>query len=465
MAIWEALVDGEKRRLDDDGTLYLLQVFGVGLPPARRLKTRSPQQHGATDLGFRYDEREMRLGFFFNAGNPASAVAKRDEIYSFWRSLESTPIQLRYTRDDNTVRQIDCYVTGVLDMPWNPNENQMGNQDFVVQVEAADPLWYDPVQDSTSFSQADNLDWWLALGTVTGSNVAEHVEEPAQDQSFDNGILIANGSPWAIYFHTEIDSFPVGTEVPYRSVSTSGGVTSFMTSGSLNSSSSNSIYSLEGGFAEAMHGVFVTGNRHYAIVSNGVTTRVFRDGVEFGSVLYAYGIDGSKANSTWRGWGGGINLWTPEISHGAIFDIALNANQLASLISAVDGIEAGSIGASKTITYNGSFLAYPIVTIIGPITDPVLTNVSTGEDLDFTGITIAGGDSYTIDCRFGYKTVRNAAGANKRADLTAASDLETFHLGADPEVGGGVNAFTLTGTGTDSNTLVTVAYRERFVGA
>lgn len=125
----------------------------------------------------------------------------------------------------------------------------------------------------------------------------------------------------------------------------------------------------------------------------------------------------------------------------------------------------GGYAASKTITYTGSFRAFPVITILGPITDPVLTNVSTGEDLDFTGITIAGGDSYTIDCRFGYKTVKNAAGTNKIADLSSGSDLATFHLGADPEVSDGANAFTLTGTGTDSNTQVTVAYYERFVGA
>lgn len=453
-AIWEALVDGEKMRLDDDGTLYLLQVFGVGLPPARRLKVRSPQQHGSTDIGFRYDEREMRLGFFFNALNTSAAVSKRDEIYAFWRSLADTPIQLRYTREDNTVRQIDCHVTGVVDMPWNPDENQNGLQNFVVQVEAANPLWYDPTADVVSFTSADNLDWWRALGTVASADVLEHVEAPTQGQSVDNSVVIAVGSPWSVYFQTNATALtksPAEVAWTFMNTAESHAVVPQITP-------TQAQIGVSG--AASITSYFDTGLQDYLVVCDGVTLYGYRNSTLIGSTAYARGIDGSKTQTEWRA-SAGANQWTPSIPYGAIFDIALTSNQRSALITAV----AGGYGASKTITYTGSFLTYPTITITGPITDPVLTNVSTGEDLDFTGVTIAGGDTYTIDCRFGYKTVKNAAGVNKIADLTAASDLATFHLGADPEVSGGANAFTLTGTGTDANTTVTIAYNERFVGA
>ncbi len=457
MAIWEALVDGDKRRLNDDGTLFLLQVFGVGLPPARRLKTRSPQQHGSTDLGFRYDEREMRLGFFFNALNETAAVAKRDELYSFWRSLSDIPIQLRYTREDNSVRQIDCHVVGVMDMPWNPDENQNGLQNFVVQVEAANPLWYDPTADVVSFTEDDNPDWWLGLETIDAANVLTHVENPAQGEGL--GVDGTPGSSYTIFFLTTIaDITPSANEVAVRlkNVYTYDTASQYMVL-----ESGGDSYAVSTRFGYSISGVFDTGQHSYFLVNTGSTSYVYRDDTLIGLLYSAdYGFY-QGGETVWRASTSvPADPWTPELPYAAVYNIALSETQRAALIANVIGIVA-----SKTITYLGSFLTYPIITITGPITDPVLTNVSTGEDLDFTGITIAGGDTYTIDCRFGYKTVKNAAGTNKIADLTAASDLATFHLGADPEVSGGANAFTLTGTSTDANTTVTVTYNERFVGA
>lgn len=457
-AIWEALVDGEKMRLDDDGTLYLLQVFGVGLPPARRLKVRSPQQHGSTDIGFRYDEREMRLGFFFNANSTVAAVAKRDEIYAFWRSLADTPIQLRYTREDNSVRQIDCHVVGVVDMPWNPDENQNGLQNFVVQVEAANPLWYDPTEDVVSFTSADNLDWWLALGTIAAENVEDHVESPTQGQSVSDSVAIADYSPFTVFFRTNVTTLtPASPEVVFDFYNTSGAHSIY---GYLSNVPENFFWFY---YDKFISNAFLTGEQSYFVSSSGSIKEIYRnlETVPVGAVSAVAGIDGTPAESKWRSDAAGTNSWTPTLPYAAIYNIELTPTQREALVIAVDG----GLGASKTITYGGSFLTYPVVTITGPITDPILTNVSTGEDLDFTGITIASGDTYTIDCRFGYKTVKNAAGTNKIADLTAASDLVSFHLGADPEVSGGANAFTLTGTGTDANTEVTITYNERFVGA
>lgn len=458
MAIWEAIVGSEKKRLDGDGALYLLQVHGVGLPPARRLKVRSPQQHGSTDIGYRYDEREMRLAFYFNAKNPAGAVAKRDELYGFWKALEATPIQLRYTRDDASVRQIDCHVTGVVDMPWDPDRNQMGQQDFVVQVEAANPMWYNPTQQSTSFTEADNLDWWLALGTIAADNVLTYVESPAQNAAIAAFTSVANNSPWTVFLRTNAATIPpAGEEAAY--ILWSNDYIYLSSTAWMFPSGENFFQTWDGGLGPG--GAFATGESDYFAVSNGTLITWYRNTGSIGANSSTRGIDGSRTDrNTWRGewWG---RAWTPAIPNGAIFNTALTTTQRNSLVAAIDG----GYAASKTITYTGSFRAFPVITILGPITDPVLTNVSTGEDLDFTGITIAGGDSYTIDCRFGYKTVKNAAGTNKIADLSSGSDLATFHLGADPEVSDGANAFTLTGTGTDSNTQVTVAYYERFVGA
>lgn len=125
---------------------------------------------------------------------------------------------------------------------------------------------------------------------------------------------------------------------------------------------------------------------------------------------------------------------------------------------------ATNIAQSRSILYAGSWLSFPTVTIVGPITSPVITNAITGDKLDFTGTTIAGGASYTIDCRYGQKTVVDSAGANQIAKLTSDSDLSTFCLLPDPDAPGGANTLSVSGTGVSSATQVYLTYSTRYVG-
>lgn len=126
------------------------------------------------------------------------------------------------------------------------------------------------------------------------------------------------------------------------------------------------------------------------------------------------------------------------------------------------------VDVSDSFVYPGSWLSYPIVRITGPIENPVLT-VATGvgaetEKLDFTGTTIGGGTYYEIDCRYGYKTVTDNAGANQIAALTADSDLATFAIRPDPYLNDGINTFHLTGTSATAATECTITYYNRYIG-
>ncbi len=119
---------------------------------------------------------------------------------------------------------------------------------------------------------------------------------------------------------------------------------------------------------------------------------------------------------------------------------------------------------TKAIPYAGSWLAYPIVTIYGPITNAVIVNETADLKLDFTGVTIDAGAYYVIDTRYGYKTVTKHDGTNKVADLTDDSDLATFHLAADPDAPGGINSVRVTGTAVTAATQVYMSYYTRYVG-
>lgn len=128
-------------------------------------------------------------------------------------------------------------------------------------------------------------------------------------------------------------------------------------------------------------------------------------------------------------------------------------------------VGASEIDQTQAIDYTGSWRSYPQVRIVGPITDPVITNRSTGEKLDFSGVTIVGGDYYDIDLRYGHKSVVDSSGVNKIADLTADSDLATWHL-AEPQDAGESrdNSIRVQGTNVTETTKVEISYYRRFLG-
>ena len=128
------------------------------------------------------------------------------------------------------------------------------------------------------------------------------------------------------------------------------------------------------------------------------------------------------------------------------------------------GVGASIINQSHTITYTGNWLEYPQIRVTGPITDCVVTQNTTGEVLDFIGTTIAAGDYYDIDLRYGLKTVTDAAGANKVARLTAASDLATWHIASAVEAPGGINTVVVTGSSVTTATSVSVTGFTRYLG-
>lgn len=116
-----------------------------------------------------------------------------------------------------------------------------------------------------------------------------------------------------------------------------------------------------------------------------------------------------------------------------------------------------------TVTYEGSYKTFPIITISGPITNARIENLTTGESLDFTGHTIADGDTYTIDLTQEIKTVTDQNGVNKIEHLTQDSDLVSWHLQPSPKSVDGVNNLQGSGTGVGSNTGMRLSYFNRYL--
>ncbi len=127
-------------------------------------------------------------------------------------------------------------------------------------------------------------------------------------------------------------------------------------------------------------------------------------------------------------------------------------------------VGASAIDQSLPIYYPGSWDAFPIITVEGPIANCIITNTILGTKLDFTGLSIGAGEKRIIDCRYGYKSVVNELGQNRVYNLTNDSHLATFRIGSHPDVQGGYNTLRVQGTNITAGTRILVQYHVRYIG-
>ena len=156
--------------------------------------------------------------------------------------------------------------------------------------------------------------------------------------------------------------------------------------------------------------------------------------------------------------------WYDPAGKNKVFALAIGTDTFLVPTEVPMTVGESALDMSQNITYNGTVKTYPRLRITGPVTSPVITHVQMDWKLDFTGTTIAAGEYYDIDLRYGYKTVTEDDGTNRIATLTSDSDLAEFCLLPAPEVGSGINTISVVGTAADPDTAVTMTYFERYLG-
>lgn len=146
----------------------------------------------------------------------------------------------------------------------------------------------------------------------------------------------------------------------------------------------------------------------------------------------------------------------------AAFVVALDPNLVFPITFPIQ-FGTGVLDEALDVTYPGTWLSFPVITIVGPIENPRIDNVTTGEKIELTA-NIAAGRTITIDLTEGNKTVVDDLGNNLLGQVTPDSDLGTWHLAPDPEAPLGVNTLRLRGTNPTGSTAVSLAYFERYFG-
>jgi len=139
-------------------------------------------------------------------------------------------------------------------------------------------------------------------------------------------------------------------------------------------------------------------------------------------LVYAQRID--HAYLTGRHGG---RLFTLDIGFRAANPALLGADQSVTVTT-----------ASADVNNPGTASASPLVTISGAITNPVITNVTTGQTLGLT-MAIGTGESVVVDCERFRAT---------KGGVSVVSALGEAFLTGGFRLASGVNAITVAGTGT-----------------
>jgi len=128
-------------------------------------------------------------------------------------------------------------------------------------------------------------------------------------------------------------------------------------------------------------------------------------------------------------------------------------------------VAGGAIDDIRIAQTVGGYQTFPsIMRITGPITDPVVTNLTLDKKLDFTGTTIPAADYYDIVLKYGLKSVVNKAGDKKIVDLTDDSNIDSWMLAAHPVAGNGNNSIQVTGSAVSSATKIEIGWSDEYLG-
>lgn len=123
-----------------------------------------------------------------------------------------------------------------------------------------------------------------------------------------------------------------------------------------------------------------------------------------------------------------------------------------------------TITQAITITYNGSWEAFPTIIIEGPWDNLLIQHQTTQDKIELSDYNSPAGEITTIDLTYGRKTILTNSGESLLGYVTNDSDLANFSIQPDPTVEDGINIFDVTVQSGDANTLVQMQYLDQYIG-
>lgn len=467
--------------LSNGSPFAVRSVRGAGGVNIRRITVKGPAQDGDTDRGYRLGPRDIELVVVFTATSDAILDGYRDTLTQFFKPLVSTPANLRITRDDALVRQIDVFPRGgnPVKITLTPELRPSHTHQATISLRGPEPAWYNPTAGSVSVVGTSLIasQWYYGGGAVGSAQVVEQGSVPTQGQLWTYA-----GTPGTVYPGGYTVAFRSGRETPtgakyaFFAGSASGTPSaSFSTNGTVGYAVGiDHVSAHPGGGIYAGTAFMAAGTQNYWVSMN-----VFGAGAEQPIDMHAHrgtafysGISGHtfgtlteyNIGGTVRRWrSNGANdvasRWSEAIVRYAVFVPALELYQIQAVDTLMSLSPSETNAQTLPIVYGGNLPEYPTISITGPVTNPSVTNLTTGDALDFGTIVIGAGTTYIINTHPQYRTVY-AGTVNKRRELTQESDLDRFHL--SPAAVGGTNVFYLNGTAMGTATRFSVQWYDRY---
>lgn len=435
-----------------DGSPYKLEdAAGLGAPEVVRLHERGPLQNGLADLGYRVGPRTVTLSVLFRATSGSALDAHRTTLTRLFQPQTDTPIQLKLTRDDGATRQLECYTTTGTDIEIVPLQAPGNLHRAVVQLRAASPYWSSTATPTGTATPYDKT-LWATLGTAaTPLDYASNLPAGGTAITYSGTIAAASSGYTIAALVSGVGTagtptlYQFGTSTPvYLRWVTGSAQWQF---DSLPAANYYNTYTPTTG--TAIYIIKVSG-------ANQVTLRIFNTGgteigVSQGQPTHAVPLDETQR------WWGGPYTGQPGTAFGTVSRIALYASQLQLNDLMLIYYSPNNYFQPGTIVNAGDVAVQPLVTLRGYLTNPVVTNSTTGKTLTLTG-TINTGETIAIDLRTADKTVLDGAGSPRYDLLPSLTEMTQF------AVAPGTNTFTITAGSIGSAALATFACTPKYLG-
>ena len=511
--------------LQDYSCRAIMSSDGYGMPAITYIEQTGPYQHGATILDYRLQKRDIKLEFRSYSSNRLAYWRDRADLLDVFRVNRQPragvlglgvlrkilPPDQSYPDGDRrrkgAVRDIKVLLNSGINYAVAEGDWDLNSIVGTIDLIAPDPTFYDPVANTevvelaatTELAFPKTIKGWavslsaILIGDLSIPYVAYGTANLSATRLTDtidaiavNEILIID-SEKLVVTNVVITDANTGTLTVTRGYG--GTAAAAHNSASLIAVTKDittvANFAITATTYEPWRVVYDFSSTLAAAISAVDTTITYAailattSAAAVGDVLFCQTVDGgtfvnekmlvtavnsSTSVTVTRGHDD-----TVAVAHGSGDKLVVTTSaQIAQNDNAL-GITFGSATLSEgfVINYEGTWDAFPSISVTGPWDNFTITNGATLETLDF-GYNIDSGETVVFDLAYGIKSVTNQNGTNLIGSLSTDSDLATFHLATDSEVttqlADGINPMTVTGTNLDENSALILEWYTRYIG-
>ena len=512
--------------LQDYSGRAIMSAGGYGMSEVAYIEQKGPFQHGKTLLGYRLQPRKITLEFRENSKSREEYYRKRAELLALFRVNKQPvagelnlgvlrkilPPDLSFESPDRrrkgAVRDIDVLLESGMQYEFNSGDDWDYNSNVIsFELIAPDPTFYDPqanieevvLSATTELAFPKTIKGWavslsaILIGDLSIPYVGYGTADLSATRLTDtidaiavNEILIID-SEKLVVTNVVITDANTGTLTVTRGYG--GTAAAAHNSASLIAVTKDIttvanfaitattyepwrvVYDFSSTLAAAISAVDTTityaailATTSAAAVGDVLFCQTVDAGTFVNEKMLVTAVNSSTSVTVTRGYDD-----TVAVAHSSGDKLVVTTSAQITQNKNALGITFGSATLSEgfVINYEGTWDAFPTISVTGPWDNFTITNGATLETLDF-GYNIDSGETVVFDLAYGTKSVTNQNGTNLIGSLSTDSDLATFHLATDSEVttglADGINPMVVTGTNLDENSALVLIWYTRYIG-